>query len=55
MGLEVGKVREGWLADLLLVDGDSTHDVAILQDKDRFTLIMKGGALHKSPVPAETA
>ena len=55
MGLEVGQVREGWLADLLLVDGDPTHDVAIVQDKDRRKLIMKGGELHKSPVPAETA
>ena len=55
MGLEVGQVREGWLADLLLVDGDPMQDVAILQDKDRLKLIMQGGALHKSPVPAEAA
>ena len=49
MGLEVGLVKEGWLADLLLVDGDPTADVAILQDKDRLAMIMKGGALHKAP------
>lgn len=49
MGLEVGLVKEGWLADLLLVDGDPTADVAILQDKERLTMIMKGGALHKAP------
>jgi imidazolonepropionase-like amidohydrolase len=54
MGLEVGLVKEGWLADLLLVDGDPTTDVAILQDKDRLTMIMKGGAFHKAPAEIET-
>ncbi|MBC2668829.1 amidohydrolase family protein [Novosphingobium piscinae] len=49
MGLEVGLVREGWLADLLLVDGDPTTDVAILQDKERLAMIMKDGALYKAP------
>jgi len=50
MGLDVGLVQEGWLADLLLVDGDPTADVAILQDKDRLHMIMKDGALYKAPV-----
>jgi imidazolonepropionase-like amidohydrolase len=49
MGIETGVIREGWLADLLLVDGDPTQDVAILQDKDRLKMIMKGGKLHKAP------
>lgn len=53
MGLEVGLVREGYFADLLLVDGDPTTDVAILQDKSRLVMIMKGGTLYKAP--AETA
>jgi imidazolonepropionase-like amidohydrolase len=51
MGLEVGLVREGWLADLLLVDGDPTADVAILQDRERLHMIMKDGALYKAPAP----
>ena len=55
MGLEVGQIREDWLADLLLVDGDPTQDVTILQEKDRLKLIMKGGALYKAPAPAKTA
>ncbi len=54
MGLEVGLVKEGWLADLLLVDGDPTADVAILQDKDRLKMIMKGGAFHKAPAEIVT-
>jgi len=55
MGLEVGQVREGYLADLLLVDGDPTADVAILQDRARLTMIMKDGQLHKAPAEAATA
>lgn len=53
MGLEVGLVRPGYLADLLLVDGDPTHDVKILQDTSRLRMVMKGGALHKAPAQAE--
>jgi len=50
MDLPVGLVREGYLADLLLVDGDPTQDVAILQDKSRLAMIMKDGALYKTPI-----
>lgn len=49
MNLEVGRVKQGWLADLLLVDGDPTQDVSILQDKDKLVMIMKDGALYKAP------
>ncbi|WP_127996243.1 metal-dependent hydrolase family protein [Piscinibacter defluvii] len=50
MGLPVGQVREGLLADLLLVDGDPLQDVRLLQDRSRLRLIMKGGAVHKDSV-----
>jgi imidazolonepropionase-like amidohydrolase len=50
MDLPVGQVKEGFLADLLLVDGDPTQDVSILQDKGRLAMIMKDGALYKAPV-----
>lgn len=49
MGLDVGQVKPGWLADLLLVDGDPTRDVTIMQDARRITMIMQGGRLHKAP------
>ena len=49
MDLEVGQVRAGFLADLLLVDGDPTADIRILQDKTNLIAIMKGGAFHKAP------
>lgn len=49
MGLPVGQIRAGYLADLLLIDGDPTGDVTILQDKARLAMIMQGGALYKAP------
>lgn len=50
MGDELGLVKEGYLADLLLVDGDPTENVAIMQDKNRLTMIMQDGKLYKMPV-----
>jgi imidazolonepropionase-like amidohydrolase len=47
LGDQAGQVREGFLADLLLVDGDPVADVSILQNKDRLVAILKGGETHK--------
>ncbi len=49
MGDELGQVKEGFLADLLLVDGDPCVDVSILQDSSRLLAIMKDGQFHKTP------
>ncbi len=35
MRKDLGEIREGWLADLLLVDGDPLSNISILQDKNR--------------------
>lgn len=43
-GLDVGEVRPGALADLLVVDGDPTADVTVLQDPARRRAVLKGGA-----------
>ena len=48
---ELGVVKAGALADLLLVDGDPLADIAILQDRGALRMIMKGGALHKASAP----
>jgi imidazolonepropionase-like amidohydrolase len=48
LGDRVGVLRPGMLADLLLVDGDPLHDVAILQDAARIRLVMQGGVMHKN-------
>jgi imidazolonepropionase-like amidohydrolase len=46
---ELGVVKAGALADLLLVDGDPLADIGILQDRAALRMIMKGGAPHKHP------
>jgi imidazolonepropionase-like amidohydrolase len=47
LGHEAGQVRENFLADLLLVDGDPVADVGMLRHQDRLIAILKGGAVHK--------
>jgi imidazolonepropionase-like amidohydrolase len=49
MGNELGQVKEGFLADLILVDGDPIANVRILQERDRLLAIMKDGKFHKRP------
>ncbi|WP_288049286.1 amidohydrolase family protein [Acidiphilium sp.] len=49
MGDELGMIKPGYLADLLLVDGDPAANVRILQDKTRLLAIMKDGKFHKAP------
>jgi imidazolonepropionase-like amidohydrolase len=49
MGNELGQIKEGWLADLLLVDGDPVANVRVLQEHDRLLAIMKDGKFHKRP------
>ncbi|TNC29120.1 metal-dependent hydrolase family protein [Amycolatopsis alkalitolerans] len=46
---ELGKVQPGYLADVLLVDGDPLADITILQDHTRLHAIMKDGKFHKPP------
>lgn len=49
MGHELGQIKVGYLADLLLVDGDPLADVALLQDSEKLLAIMKDGRFHKAP------
>lgn len=47
MADQIGLVKEGYLADLLLVRGDVVSDVTLLQDKHNLAMVMKGGRIHK--------
>jgi imidazolonepropionase-like amidohydrolase len=50
MDMDVGQIKAGMLADLLLIDGDPTTDVTILQDKARIPVVMKDGQFHRVPL-----
>ena len=43
---ELGQVRPGYLADLLLVDGDPLQDVSLLRQRDRLAMVVKGGVVQ---------
>ena len=38
----IGALKVGFLADLIVVDGDPLRDIAVLQDRTRLS-VMKGG------------
>jgi len=44
-----GEIREGWLADLVLINGEPFEDISVLRDpENNLALIMKGGEVVKS-------
>ncbi len=47
MDLPVGLLAPDYLADVLVVRGDPTEDVTLVQDKDNLLAIMQGGRFHK--------
>src|SRR5688572_23305756 len=49
---ELGLIKEGYLADLLLVDGDPMANLAILRDPKRMLAVMKDGVFAKQPAIA---
>ena len=51
---ELGQVREGYLADLLLVDGDPLANLGILWDPAKILMVMKDGVIHKAPDVAQS-
>ena len=45
---KLGEVKEGYLADLLLVDGDPLADLSVLLNPQRLVVIMKDGQIYKN-------
>ena len=43
----LGQMKAGYLADLLVVDGDPTRDIRVMQDHGKLSVIMKDGKFHK--------
>lgn len=54
-GHELGSVRPGYLADLVVVDGDPLADIAVLQDQARVVAVLKGGTFVKDELARLTA
>jgi imidazolonepropionase-like amidohydrolase len=48
-GEELGQLRDGYLADLVMVDGDPLADLAILRDQKKILAVMKDGVFYKEP------
>lgn len=42
---EIGTLEAGKLADVLIVDGDVTQDIALLENRQRFIAVMQGGLI----------
>jgi imidazolonepropionase-like amidohydrolase len=47
LGNELGQVKEGYIADLLLVDGDPLEDLDLVVHEKNLHVIMKEGSLYK--------
>jgi imidazolonepropionase-like amidohydrolase len=47
LGNELGQVKEGYIADLLLVDGDPLEDLDLVVRQRNLHVIMKEGSLYK--------
>ena len=52
----LGRVKEGYLADVLMIDGDPLADLTVLQDQRKIIAVMKDGQFHRRPPssPAES-
>lgn len=48
-GHELGRVAPGCLADLLVIDGDPSRDVTLLEEPANLVGVMKGGVWHTAP------
>lgn len=54
MADRLGLIKPGYIADILLIDGDPLADISILQRRERISAIMQNGAFYRQPEPAGT-
>lgn len=55
---ELGQLKAGFLADIVLIDGNPLENLALLTDPARINLVMKDGVIYKDctmPVPEQAA
>jgi len=51
-GADLGTLEAGKLADVLVVEGDPTTDIRILEDRRRFRAVIQGGAIKAGRLAA---
>ena len=52
-GGRVGTLEAGKFADLIVVDGDPTQDITILQDAAKIVAVMKGGEFYHNAITGQ--
>lgn len=51
LGDELGQLQPGFLADLIVVDGDPLEDISILQHSDSIRIVIKDGRIVRDDLP----
>ncbi|MGZ5527011.1 MAG: metal-dependent hydrolase family protein, partial [Methylomonas sp.] len=57
-GHELGQIKPGYIADLVMVDGDPLQNLSILTEPSRIAMVMQDGTVHKhlrDTVPVDAA
>ena len=49
-GAELGVIKEGAFADIIIVNGDPTKDIKLLMDANNIGFIMKDGKTYKNTI-----
>ena len=55
MGGEAGQIKQGYLADMVLLDGDPLADIRIFQDPERILAVMKDGKFARRSAALSSA
>jgi imidazolonepropionase-like amidohydrolase len=50
---DLGKVEEGWLADIILVNGDPSIDLHVLADIENIVVVMRDGQIFIDNLPSK--
>jgi imidazolonepropionase-like amidohydrolase len=53
-GAELGVIKEGAFADIIIIKGDPTKDIKLLMDANNIGFIMKDGKIYKNTLRQET-
>ena len=49
---DIGALKDGKLADIIVVKGDPLDDISVLENRDRLKLIMKQGSIYTNTMGA---